>query len=341
MPQRIPGKLDLTQGYNDSWRGWPVRPHDRQHPIRGSFLDPRPDPELGAIYHDGIDVAVRDDRPERGAPAGRSHRVYAIEGGPVSFATPRGGRGFARIGHFGYGHIDPLVQTGETIAPGQHIGWTFRGDWHVHLSEFIFTSGPPVVVNPLRPGGKVRPYVDSAAPEIREVRFYAPASPAWARRPTTSVARLPQAGSRIPRDRLFGRVDVRVRVSDPQSFIGWFQELPWLAAPHHPFRLAVSIVDMATGKIVRRREAFRSEQVLDLAAGLHFAPGTEQNLPAGGCMSRHATMRCDGIYWFRAFPRYWDTTRLSDGRYEVRVRAWDVAGNLATASVAVSIANGV
>jgi hypothetical protein len=341
VPQRIPGKLDVAQGYNDSWRGWPVRPHDRQHPVRGSFLDPRPDPELGAIYHDGVDVAVRDDRPERGAPPGRSHRVYAIEGGPVFLATPRGARGFARIGHFGYGHIDPLVQTGETVAPGQHIGWTFRGDWHVHLSEFILTSGPPIVVNPLRPGGKVRPYVDTAAPEIREVRFYAPASPAWARRPTTSVARLPQAGSRIPRQELFGRVDVRVRVSDPQSFIGWFQELPWLAAPHHPFRLAVSIVDLATGRVVRRREAFRAERLLELPAGLHFAPGTEQNLPAGGCMSRHATIRCDGIYWFRAFPRNWDTKRLPDGRYEVRVRAWDVSGNLATASVAVTIANGV
>jgi hypothetical protein len=312
-----------------------------QHPVRGSFLDPRPDPRLGAIYHDGIDVAVRDDRPERGAPSGRSHRVYAIEGGPVFLATPSGARGFARIGHFGYGHIDPLVHTGETVAPGQHIGWTFRGDWHVHLSEFIFTSGPPIIVNPLRPGGKVRPYVDLAAPEIREVRFYTPANPGWTRRATTSVARLPPAGSRVPRDGLFGRVDVRVRVDDPQSFIGWFEELPWLAAPHHPFRLAVRVVDLATGRVVRRREAFRAEQLLDLPAGHHFAPGTEQNLPAGGCMQRHSTLRCDGIYWFRLFPRYWDTTALADGSYEVTVRAWDVCGNLSTASVVATIANGV
>ena len=83
MPQRIPGRLDLDQVYNDTWRGWPVRPHRRQHPIRGSFLDPRPDPELGAIYHDGVDIAVRDDRPEAGHPPGRTHRVFAIEGGQV------------------------------------------------------------------------------------------------------------------------------------------------------------------------------------------------------------------------------------------------------------------
>lgn len=341
MPQRIPGKLDLAQVYNDTFRGWPVKPRNRQHPIRGSFLDPRPDPEKGAIYHDGVDIAVRDDRPESGAPPQRTHRVFAIEGGPVHLATARGVRGFARIGHFGYGHIDPIVLTGEIVTPGQHIGWTCLGDWHVHLSEFIFTSEGQVTVNPLRPGGKLDPYVDSAAPVVREVRFYTPASPAWARRPTTSVARLPQAGRRLQKDALHGRVDVRVRVSDPQTFLGWFQDLPHLAAPHHPFRLAVTVVDAESGRMVRRREAFRAEQLLDQPAVQHFAPGTEQNLPAGGCMHRHGELSCDGIYWFRLFPRGWDTTRLGDGRYEVRTRAWDVAGNLARLDVLVTIANGV
>ena len=58
--------------------------------------------------------------------------------------------------------------------------------------------------------------------------------------------RAPAAGrdASRPRPTRSGRVDVRVRVSDPQSFVGWFVELPWLAAPHHPFRLAVRIVDL-------------------------------------------------------------------------------------------------
>ena len=154
VPQRIPGKLDLPQVYNDTFRGWPVKPQNRQHPIRGSFLDPRPDPDKGAIYHDGVDVSVRDDRPEAGAPPNRTHRVFAIEGGPVHLATPMGQRGFVHAGHFGYGHIDPVVSTGETVFPGQHIGWTCAGDWHVHLSEFVFTTGPNISVNPLRPGGQ-------------------------------------------------------------------------------------------------------------------------------------------------------------------------------------------
>jgi hypothetical protein len=337
-----PGKLQVPQVYNDAFRGWPVRPQHRQHPVRGSFLDPRPDPAKGAIYHEGVDVAVRDDRPEQGAPPGRTHRVFAIEGGPVSFASPRGTRGSVRIAHFGYGHIDPVVLTGEIAAPGQHIGWTWDRNWHVHLSEFVFTTGEPLVVNPLRPGGKLHPFVDRAAPEIREIRFHAPATPDWTRRPNTSVARLPHGGRRLDRDRLFGRVDVRVRVSDPQTFTGWFEELPWLAAPHHPFRLAVTIRHLPTGRAVRRREVFRAEQMLGMSAGRHYAPGTEQNLPANGCMRFHSSVRCDGVYWFRLFPlRYWDTTRLPDGRYLLEVRAWDVAGNRGEAEVAVTIANGL
>ncbi len=257
------------------------------------------------------------------------------------FATPRGSRGFVHAGHFGYGHIDPVVLTGEIVAPGDPIGWTCRDDWHVHLSEFIFTTSGNISVNPLRPGGKLQPYVDTAPPVIHAIRFHRPASARWGRRATTSVARMLSSGRRLPKDVLSGRVDVRAQVSDPQSFDGWFADLPHLAAPHHPFRLAVTIVHVATGRMVRRREAFRAEQVLDQPAGKHFAPGTEQNLPAGGCMRRQAELRCQGVYWFRLFPRGWDTSRHPDGRYVVRVRAWDVAGNLARAEVEVRIANGV
>jgi hypothetical protein len=340
VPRRVRGQLDLTQAYNDDWRGWPVLPLRRQHPIRGSFLDPRPDPRVGAIYHNGVDIGVRDDIPGRGAPPGRTHRVHAIEGGRVTAATPRGVRGLVDAGHFRYEHVDALVRVGDTVEPGQHIAWTWKESWHVHLSEFVFgPGGSRVFVNPLRREGKLHPYVDTASPAIQEVRFYAPATPAWGRRPA-NVARLPQAGKRLDRTRLSGRVDVRVRTGDPQSFIGWFASLPWLAAPHHPHRIAVTVRSHATGRAVVDREVFRSERMLTLPAGQHYAPGTEQNLPANGCMSMHRRVRCDGIYWFRLFPAsYWDTTRLPNGGYRIRIRVWDVAGNESRDDTDVRIRN--
>jgi hypothetical protein len=329
--------LPLDQRYNDAFRGWPVRPHDRQHPIRGSFLDPRPDPARGAVYHTGVDIAVRDDRPERGAPEGRTHRVYAIEGGVVKQATPRGVCGNVRVGHFGYGHVDALVAAGQRVRAGQHIGWTCRGWWHIHLTEWMVAGNDRLLVNPLRPAGKLKPFTDTAAPVIHDVRFYAPAEPHWGRR-VRSFAVLPQAGRRLNRTRLAGLVDVRARISDPQSFVGWFRDVPELAAPHHPYRVGLLLVDPRTRRVVYRRTTFLSLTEPPLEVGQHYAPGTMQNLSAQACLNGHRP--CDGVYWFRLFPRpYWNTTRLPNGRYALVVRAWDVAGNRARKDIEIRIAN--
>jgi hypothetical protein len=329
----------FPQRYNDAFRGWPVRPHNRQHPVRGSFLDPRPDPELGAVYHTGVDIAVRDDRPERGAPAGRTHRVYAIEGGVVEQATPPGVCGNVRVGHFGYGHVDARVSPGDRVAAGELIGWTCQGWWHLHLTEWFFPGdGSRQLLNPLRPAGKLKPYADTAAPAIHEVRFYTPAEPRWGRRAGTA-ARLPSAGRRLDRMRLSGSVDVRARGRAPQSFIGWFKEVPALAAPHHPYRLGLLLVERASGRVALRRTVFIALTAPSFAAGQHYAPGTMQNLPAKVCLAGHGG-QCDGVYWFRLFQRpYWNTTRLRNGRYLLAVRAWDVAGNRARKDVEIRIDN--
>ncbi len=313
----------------DTWRGWPVRPHDEQHPIRGAFLDPRPDRVHGATFHNGVDIAVRDDRPEPGAPHARTHRVYAIEGGRVEAASRPGVRGLVDVGPFRYEHVDALVRKGERVEAGQPIGWTCEGTWHVHLGErAVGADGRPRWINPLRRDGKLHPYVDRADPRIHEIRYYTPATPHWGLRRRGNVVRLPPAGRRLDNDRLSGKVDVRVHADDPQSFIGWFADLPWLAAPHHPYRLALELVHLGSGEVVDEREVFRSDRFPAVPIGQHFAPGTDQNLPANGCLRLHRTVRCDGVYWFRLFADpYWDTTRFVNGRYRLRVRAWDIAGN--------------
>ena len=336
-----PGALEAAQHYNDDWRGWPVRPHDQPHPVRGSFLDPRPDRVLGATYHNGVDVAVRDDRPEPGAPPRRTHRVYAIEGGRVEEASKPGVRGLVDIGHFRYEHVDARVQVGERIEPGQPIGWTCFDTWHVHLGERLITpDGRKHWINPLRMGGKVQPTVDHAYPKIAEIRYYTPADPAWALRRIGNVVRLPDAGRRLDVRHLSGTVDVRVRASDPQSFLGWFNEQPWLAAPNDPFRLSLTLVHLDSGRIVERRDVFRSAQYLTMPASQHYAPGTEQNLPANACLRHHETDSCAGIYWFRLYPApYWNTARLPNGRYRIRVRVWDSKGNTSKRDSDLTISN--
>ena len=329
----------IVQRYNDAFRGWPVRPHNRQHPVRGAFLDPRPDPQLGAVYHTGVDVAVRDDRPEPGAPRDRTHRVYAIEGGVVEQATPPGVCGNVRVGHFGYGHVDARVERGRRVRAGDLIGWTCAGWWHLHLTEWLIAeNGRRSLVNPLRPGGKLKPFVDTAPPVIREVRFYAPAEPRWLRR-AGNFARLPQAGRRLDKTKLHGVVDVRALVSDPQSSIGWFRDIPALAAPHHPYRLGLLLVRRSTERVVLRRTVFIAATAPPFAAGQHYAPGTTQNLSAKVCLSGRGGP-CDGAYWFRLFQRpYWNTARLPNGRYLLAVRAWDAAGNRARRDIDIGIAN--
>ncbi len=303
-------------------------------------MDARADDKHGAIYHQGIDIGVRDDRPERGAPKGRTHRVYAIEGGVVREATDAGVRGHVRLGHFGYGHVDATVRAGQRVLAGQMIGWTWLTTWHVHLTEFLFLpDGRQLIINPLRPGGKVRPYVDKLPPAIHEVRFFTPARAAWGRR-RTNVAVLKPAGRRLNRMQLKGVVDVRVRAADRQSFQGWFRDMPFLAAPHHLYRLAVVLVHIPTHRVLLRKPVFWCDQMLGIPTGSHYAPGTKQNFTAQGCVLAQPTADCRGSFWFRLFPRTgWNTRQYANGRYLLRIRAWDTRGNRASKDVVVRIAN--
>ena len=135
--------------------GWPVKPFNRQHPVRGYLNDPR-----GAGFHFGIDVS---------APDGTA--VYAVEAGYVSLISRTDMavwvRGTTRT--FSYWHINPAVRQGQPVRLHQLLGWILkrRSPQHVHLGEL--RNG--VYVNPLRPGG-IGPYVDRTPPTVRSVRFF-------------------------------------------------------------------------------------------------------------------------------------------------------------------------
>jgi hypothetical protein len=355
-----PGSLITKWSYNDAWIGWPIAPVHKQHPIRSSFLDPRPGTLRHggeAAYHIGIDITVRDDRPESGAPAGRAHRVYAIEGGraTVPRRRPQGPCVDRRvtIGHFDYWHVDPsgVIADGKWVRPGQMIGWTCKGLWHVHLSEWKDLPGGPGYVNPLHAGMKLGPYVDREPPTIHALRFFHPAMPGWTTAEGASFAR---AGSRFADTRsgrtlLSGRVDVRAWIDDPEPQAGSLADAPELQSPSPPSGISIEVVRERDGRPMLARTVFRSAAFLGTSRGTravpisyHYAPGTKQPLPAALCL-KLPRADCKGAYWFRLFARpteaYWDTSRLANGEYRVRIKASDAFGNSATAEARITIRN--
>src|SRR3979409_1795920 len=82
---------------------WPLKPVNKQHPVRGTFGDPRY--HLGAegalsAFHFGVDIAASDGT-----------RVYAVEAGVVvrrHATSVTIGRASKR--RFGYWHIRPVVR---------------------------------------------------------------------------------------------------------------------------------------------------------------------------------------------------------------------------------------
>ena len=137
---------------------WPLKPFTRQHPIRGTFGDPRyhldAESQLSA-FHFGVDIVATDGTP-----------VYSVEPGVVvrrhessiTVGRPSGRR-------FGYWHISPVVRSGTHVRLHQLIGYVMPGWGHVHFAESIDGA----YRNPLRKGA-LAPFNDHVAPTIASVQ---------------------------------------------------------------------------------------------------------------------------------------------------------------------------
>jgi hypothetical protein len=134
---------------HDAETGWPLKPFDRQHPIRAGLNELRPE-----SLHVAIDIQARD-----GA------QVYAVQPGVAEVLAPSGPDARIQVGNYIYWHINPKVSSGELITPFKTVlGTVMSGYGHMAFSEM----GPDgQYANPLRPQGSVlRPYVDHAPPAI-------------------------------------------------------------------------------------------------------------------------------------------------------------------------------
>ena len=162
--------------------GWPVRPFQRQHPLRAGLNELRP-----GNLHTGVDILAPDGTP-----------VYAIQPGRAHVIESQGPDARVQVGDFQYWHIRPQVAEGQVISPYREIlGTILPGASHLHLSELRGDR----FLNPLRPGGRVlSPWRDSGAPVLSRpiflrgrrvlIRGFDPQASSRARRPTLGLAGL-------------------------------------------------------------------------------------------------------------------------------------------------------
>ena len=142
---------------------WPVKPFDRQHPIRGAFGDPRTvnlDQQFGWTgrhergahsFHNGVDIVAKPGTP-----------VYPVVSGQVVVAEQD-----KIIVHtyddrsFQYYHLFRAVRRGQFVVVERTVlGWVQARYGHVHLAEI--DGG--LVHNPLDPG-HLEPYRDRTTPK--------------------------------------------------------------------------------------------------------------------------------------------------------------------------------
>lgn len=297
--------------------GWPIKPFDQPHPVRGSFGDPRtvftgPPTQRTLLtgggsfsLHFGIDVS---------APDGTA--VYPVASGTVTTVT----RDWVEVAgsdgsSFQYWHIAPTVTRGRHVeARVDVLGRILRSCGHVHLSEF----DQGVIVNPLAPG-HLTPYSDTTVPTVASLSF---------RRTVTGDDLMPEL--------LRGRVEILVTAFDEPTMK---VPRPWSDLPVTPALLEWTVRSATTGRIaVPTRVAYDVRDRLPARADFWrvYARGTHQNMSVFG---KHYSYMQPGRYVFRLAPEGLDTRTLADGVYELVVTATDIRGNHDSLSVRFSIHN--
>ena len=284
---------------------WPLKPFNRQHPIRGYFGDPRTviyGQKQGIFsFHNGVDILAWNGNEVYAVASGR---VLAIKGDEVITSASHGRK-------FQYIHLHPRVKVGDPVVVSQTLlGLTFEPWEHVHLSELRGRC----VVNPLAPG-HLTPYADPTHPRVLGISFTTP------------------AGGRLAAGDLYGEVRAVARAQAPPA-----DPAPgvWRRMPVSP-ALVTWQLTAADGRRVGGGIAadFLVTEPPPAAFCDVYAPGTLQNFAAE---SGHYNWGRPGRYLYQLGPPL-NTATLANGRYLYTVTAANARGGIGHRSVTIEIAN--
>lgn len=284
---------------------WPIRPFDRQHPIRGGFGDPRivsltlpfgwtgPRQTNAYSFHNGVDIGAEPGTPVYPVVSGR---VVRANTGQIVVLTADGRS-------FQYYHLTraAAVQKGRCVVGYRTVlGWIRPGYEHVHLAEI----DNHVVHSPLA-GGHLQPYRD------------------WTRPAATGLylddGTLPdKLGGRAlgPGDRL----SVAAADRPPMPVSG-----PWYDLPLAPALVEWRLFHGSTRTAWHTAVDFRRTQPPPRLFWDIYGAGTYQNCPQ---FEKHSYPGLPGRYLFRI---HLHPDRLHPGAYRLAVRVSDVKGNRSTA----------
>jgi hypothetical protein len=272
---------------------WPVKPFNREHPIRGAFGDPRilsPEQPFGWTgpyqasahsFHNGVDVVAGPGTP-----------VYPVVSGQVVVAKPN-----EIVVHtdynrsFQYYHLFRAVHRGQFVTAERTVlGWVQARYGHVHLAEIDGFR----VHNPLDPG-HLEPYRDETKPIA--TGLYVDDGP----QPSLINGR-----SLGPHDHL------AVEAADPPAMA---LPRPWLGLPQTP-----ALVEWRLGVHGRWKISADFRRTLPPPRDFwnSYGPGTYQNSPV---FDHRLYLGTPGRYLFRVGVR---PNQLRRGLYHLQVRVADV-----------------
>ena len=221
---------------------WPVKPFNRQHPVRAYFNDPRI-LDASHAFHFGIDIS---------APDGTA--VYAVAAG-TAFIEDKGHAVAIREadGHtMAYWHVKPVVAHHQLVARHELLGHIEAPWGHVHLAE----SSRGRYVDPLRPGA-LTPFTDVGNPTVQKIMFR-------------------RGAKNVDPDLVFGAVDICCIAFDTPPLA---VPPPWEHMPVVPALLRFRVVRAGKSVVPWRKgvdlRTFRKPDAFRVL----FTPETRQNHP--------------------------------------------------------------